>query len=512
MKKLIIILATLWAPLFGQSSLKINKVYIFKDGKVFLQATTQGSTINKTIVLDGFAMPNIIFGSLKVKAPASLAMVSKNSDTMEFKTPAISTFAILQANKGKTVHITTDKEEIVGIVHQVNELSNNTQPNSNGQLAVIKSSNKNYVFTAQNIDGIKTLWFEDDLSTMIKQVAYKESLILKFEKDFGNGTVNIDYLSNQNPWIPSYTLNLNKTTFNLELFAELNSGNMKWDNTEVFLVDGYSNFSISGSSQLSNDYTSANNPYYPRYENQSEKSYRNEYYDYSDDVQISNEEQGNMHIYSLGRLSIPIGDATLIKVLSTAGKSKQYFKGILPQEQYNYDDYTESDNRNITVNEVIELTNEGKEPLMTGAVLITSDKNDLPLAHTDMPSILSDATGTIILGQSAQINLYQKETLESTVEEAKIFVIIKNELNHSLITKTVVVKIENNKPTEINLHLTRSISGTLEKASIKPTKQDEKPQANSPNNILDLTWELTLKPGEKKEITFTYQYYEYSGY
>ncbi len=82
----------------------------------------------------------------------------------------------------------------------------------------------------------------------------------------------------------------------------------------------------------------------------------------------------------------------------------------------------------------------------------------------------------------------------------------KKKLVYDLVTATATIEVKNYKDKEINLKVSRTITGEMLKTDLEwDTKK--RPNYYAINPVNDVTWELKLDKGESKTITYSYQFY-----
>ncbi len=159
----------------------------------------------------------------------------------------------------------------------------------------------------------------------------------------------------------------------------------------------------------------------------------------------------------------------------------------------------------------LELANAGKNPWTTGAILMM--QGALPIAQELLTYTSMGGKALVPVTVAADVRAdYGEEEIER-----KGSVLSWNGTNYARIRKRAEVTVTNHRPEAIDLRIKLAVAGKVEEASdgAKMIINDYRPgDWNNDyharvNNHSDVTWELNLKPGETKTVTYSVQFYVY---
>jgi hypothetical protein len=217
-------------------------------------------------------------------------------------------------------------------------------------------------------------------------------------------------------------------------------------------------------------------------------------------------ETEDLFFYKPQNLSLKKGERAMLPVLQATGAYEHVYEVELPAAQgrapYQRNDDDEEANRRLVWHSIL-LKNEGKLPWTTGAVLLTqrTGTSVRPLAQDKLGYTPPGAKAKIKITVAPNIFVKDSEVELSRKEVGKL----KDDHYYDHITVEAKIELRSFKDKEVKLNLSRLVEGTPLKCDVawKTEKLVQRQQGFSPPH--QLTWELALKPGEVREVTYQYQ-------
>ena len=166
-------------------------------------------------------------------------------------------------------------------------------------------------------------------------------------------------------------------------------------------------------------------------------------------------------------------------------------------------DYSSAQNQPISDNNLIwhalRIENKTNTPWTTAPVVIMN--NGIPISQSDLKYTPSSAKSIIKMSIAADV-----QTNQSLIETSRKP--ISNNYGFSyLITADGSLTITNWKNQEIQIIITKKLSGEVTDASIGKVVKNITGLSNL-NPESEISWDIILKPGEKKELKYTVQIYK----
>ena len=145
---------------------------------------------------------------------------------------------------------------------------------------------------------------------------------------------------------------------------------------------------------------------------------------------------------------------------------------------------------------ILRLTNKGKSPWTGGLALVMKDGS--PLAQTEMPYAAPGQDANIELGEVQDVPV-TKDAKEIKREPAQQY-----NRQYTLITVETRLSVENTRTEAFTIEVRHDVVGEVIDA---PGAEIATLGAalNAANKNSRVTWTITLKPGEKRELSYTYK-------
>ncbi len=159
----------------------------------------------------------------------------------------------------------------------------------------------------------------------------------------------------------------------------------------------------------------------------------------------------------------------------------------------------------------LELANAGKNPWTTGAILMM--QGALPLAQELLT--YTSMGGKALVPVTVAVDVRAEQGEEEIERRANALKWYHN--TYSLVRKRGELTVTNRRAEAIDLRVTMGMAGRADEASDsgRVVINDHRPgdwgndSGARLNNHSDVTWELTLKPGETRTVKYTVQFYVY---
>ncbi|HTB31540.1 MAG TPA: DUF4139 domain-containing protein, partial [Bacteroidia bacterium] len=357
-------------------------------------------------------------------------------------------------------------------------------------------------------------------------------------KDDKESSLNLMYLQKGISWFPTYLVDLgpdNKAT--LTLTANVMNDAEDLDNADVSLVVGVPNFKYSNilspltSSQAVTEFIAELNyqvlagtslstgimsnmaQQTVNYNSPEKNDEMNDFEKPGEQFDLGGTVQEDLFFYRLNDISLKKGGRGFYTVL----KEEVPFRHIYETElntnaqqdgYYNSNGGDSFDNSTQNTNKVyhsIELENTSKLPWTTGSAMVVKpvDGNPGPLSQDMLTYTPMKAKVCVKITEAPDIQVKDAE-VETTREERKKIV---QKIAYDLISVDANITVKNYKNEDIDLTVRRTINGDLQSCSTDWTSKKIVNLYRSANITNNVKWDIHLKAGEEKKITYKYQVY-----
>lgn len=510
--------------LFSQE-FKSQKLTVFKNGLGFFIKSGDVEVKNKTVLLKN--IPEAAFGTLWVESSTdkikSVVKVQKESLN---KKQIFAVKDVLLANINKKLKLSL----VTGEIYEATILS------VTDVFVTIKTQER---WLSLFITNIKSVEYMSEPSLEYQDKGLETQLQLTFDKD-GKKNVNLMYLQKNIGWMPSYLIKIsNDKTAEVTLSSTLINDAEDINDAEVEFVVGVPNFKynhilsplVSNESLQTflayfsggyNSYNYNNNfdNYYgnsmsnvqtqqrvnPRYERLSSNSGNSSSYDANTVTEFTTAQSGaeeDLYFYKQKNVTLKKGERGVFELMSAKISYEHIYDVDLPVNGIDNVNNTASSNK---VWHSIKLKNNTSLPWTTGSVMIVKNQDGTmkPISQDIMyyTPVKSDSYIKITVTPDVFVSSEDKE-VKRTQKARKI-----NYYNYDLVNVEGKIKVKNYKSEDIKLSIKRNVTGMMKTSNVKwdftPLLKTQYGNANQTN---DVYWEVDLKKGEEKEITYTYDMY-----
>jgi len=505
----------------AQDQFTTRRIAVFKNGNGFFVKNSQVNASGGMYTLP--FTPDALFGTIWFNAGSDRIISIQTSDEKSVeKKDATSVYEMMKGNTGKKVKFTTYSSEIVeGVIESVSPM-------------LISVKTKDTWFTSAP-DQIRSLQFIEKPETTFSESTGKNRLLLQFASA-GNKNIDLMYLQKGISWVPEYMIELldDKNAI-LSLRASLINDAEDLNKADISFIVGVPNFKYSNitapicSNESLTAFLSMLTGYGPsgsagRFDNflsnanvaQSYSSYEyNQPIPTVPDYDFAADGAGteDLFFYEMKDVTLKKGGRGSYEILNTKLAYEHIYEVEIARNSDVYF-YGKTSYDNTIKNSVwhsIKYTNSTKIPFTTGAAMVVSRENNKisPLSQDMMKYTPVNSEGFLKITISPDINVKDKEIETQRQAKAKK----QGSQYYDLITVEGKIKVKSFRDKEIKLNVKREIYGELK--SCDDTWKHERNVRNyqysgsiNPSNNVD--WILNLKPGEEKEITYTYTFYVYS--
>ncbi|NOX46918.1 MAG: DUF2642 domain-containing protein [Chlorobi bacterium] len=504
--------------LFSQSGLNVDKVTVFTDANSYVQKSGAIEAKNGVYELSGEQLPPARFGTLEITDNENTILnITSSIKPREYNTKPtnINTAQdLLLQNKGINLEIKTAQKNISGELLEVFP-----------DYIVIKGDKTILVKTADilsfSFDSEPVFIYTPKPKKQIKpmgihgnKINEDATLTIHFSSD-GTKNINLKYLQKGLSWSPMYTLKLlDGKVANLILQAEVINDVEDLKMANIDLVLGTPNFKYDMYLTDLLDYSNILDPFYENTRNGSSRSsYLSAFKipliakeDTWHNTQKTDEQQHDFYVHKLNDISLKKNSRGLYKVLDTEITYRHIYECDLIELDYENHNYRRNEDipKNIVYHSLL-IENKSDVLFGAGSVLVVDGSNDLelPLAQNKLDYIPPKSEGTIKLTENHEIEISHKETI--TNKSASRFEFWGRYYFKATIKGSV--KIKNLKSENIEIAVRDFINGEVINVGSNGEILYQKQPVYSPNSESKVKWTLDVKPGEEKEITYSYWVY-----
>ncbi len=508
---------------------KTESISIFKNGTSFIQKSgTVKTTSGKYKMTKN--LPSALFGTFWFHSNDNSVknVVSYKDEVItKKKVNPVNFFEMLENNKGQKVKIHIGKEEVIeGTVLFLEELKTDEDKTDReiSQAAMTRQG----IVTIQHDAGYLSI-----ASSEIRRVDFPTNPNTSFEKETkelkpiieidlkrnaASNQLDMMYLTGGLKWEPTYLVELiNDTKAKLTLRAEVANDVEDIENTDINFVVGVPNFKyanrLSSLVELFGKMVGIDNRAATQFSN---ASFSAETYEieapqagttdlFKDATGSSNED---LFFYSLKNFSLKKGGRGYFQMFEADIDIKHIYecnlaKNATTAHHYRAKNIHQASSQNPTTHSV-KVINNSTFPWTSGAAMVVKkDGIRKPISQDRMFYTPVKGHSFIKLTEAPDIQISHDEKSTNRVDNAKK----KDKRNFHLVTVEGKVKIRNYKNKKVNLNVHRTIIGALQDSSEKWLKATQAIRNYGVNDVTDVCWELTMKPGEEKEIKYDYKVY-----
>ena len=524
---------------------KTVAVAAFKNGLAFV--VRQGVIHLQSGIGSITPIPNATLGTLWLapgESGASLDEVVAYRYNVTSQHNMLSLEEVLLANAGKTVTVTYNNKDYTGAIvglRDPDSNSTNAAPSPNPELAanvpivtppakpqyLLLRVDKNLV--ALPLNAISNAILPDDTIFTEKLEQQRSALRFKVKGAADKTNLTVGYLEHGLGWTPSYLISLTgDKTAQITMQAIVIDDAEDLKDADVFFVVGVPNFAYSNiptpmslQQNLLAFMKDAEQPVNGRnYLNLNAiagqavalddlKSEEGAEPSFAQAVaELSGAPEEDLFLYTRSGVTLARDERATYNVFSTSVDYEHIYEWEV-QDQPRVDGFgnvinsnpnpTTSDAAANSIWHSIRLKNSSKFPWTSAPALVISGTK--PVSQDTLPYTPKAATSNLKITIATDIRSSHNETEISREQNIQR----RRNYQYDLVTVEGTLKVKNYKSKEVRLNIRKNLRGEVisQTDEGKSTKLGEAIQTDNP--MSRLTWEVALKPGEDRTITYRYK-------
>lgn len=520
MKKILIFFVAVSFTVIAQNTrqgLKPVKVDIFKNGNGFFVAEGSLNLSNGEAQITD--VPRTAFGTLWVGATDKNIQISglrASEEKLANRREPSSLYEILLSNIGKQVIFRQSGEKVIeytGVLERV--IGEVSQP-----VIVLRTAKGTMILNTWYAMHAE---FPDSFQNMYSDTTKAMALRIKTNSTHNTARFQMVYFQNQIGWTPSYRIDLiDEKNAQIILSGTVVNDIQDIEKADVNLVVGYPHFEFANTlsplttSMPIGDFLSAlgydaRRPEFENYGNRMMAAQVARYEGGSGSTDMGNftPVEGtaveDLFFYNLPEFSLKKNERAQVNIFSATVPYQHVYEVTLPnafniQDGYLYDK-TPARKEPYEVWHSIRLENKTTMPWTTGAALTI--QNGKALGQDILQYAPAKSTTHVKITTSPDIYVTEEERETERKEDQKK----KDGYSYDLVTISGEISLNNYKDKDVKLKITRPITGKLREATAEPKSKLNVKSGSAINPDTVLTWEVNLKKGEARKITYSYEVY-----
>ena len=375
-------------------------------------------------------------------------------------------------------------------------------------------------FYASNIASVN---FNQAPKTSVETKEEEYLIEVAFSDKSPQQELELMYLEEGISWSPNYLIELlSETKARLTLRAEVRNDAEDITDAPVNFVVGVPNFNYAD--KLSNmvSFLGGNKPE-PYYRNEFSNAAFSQQIGYADRrsarditgpglIEDTNKDNSNedLYFYAVKNMTLPKGARGQFPIFNSEINIEHLYETNLSSNStsssYYQKSYQFSSSESNQVFHSIKVPNSTSYPWTTGTALVMNSTGKLskPISQDLLKYTPPTGTTFVKLTVAPDVRVLDAEK-ELKRENQKVK--WRDGYSYDLVTVEGQIQLKNYKDKEIKLSIVRNVSGET-KSSDLPWKTVEKVNvSNYINKSTEICWDLTLKAGEERTITYTYNVY-----
>ena len=439
---------------------------------------------------------------------------------------------VLQANAGKTVTISYQMKEYTGEVVGLRDsgrdsalLSKGLNPSSDpGENYLLLKVDKRLL--AFPLGGISLANLPEDAVLREPVERPGQALRLKLKGGSAKEKLTMGYLEHGLGWTPSYLISmLDDTNAQINMQAVVTNDAEDIQNAELFFVVGVPNFAYADTlSPMSLQQSLMD------FMKDTERDSRKAYGAFSNAIhgqlvsfdekaseaplslttsvdELSSAPEEDLFLYNRSDVTLAKGERASYNVFSGNVAYEHIFSWEV-EDQPRVDGSgnviaanpnAQDGNRADSVWHAIRLKNSTKFPWTSAPALVIS--GDKPVSQDALPYTPKGATSTLKITVATDIRASHEEREVSRQQDISH----RRGYNYDLVTVEGSLKVKNYKTKEVRLSIGKSLRGKAEFQSDQGRAVQLGEGIESDNPRSRLSWEMSLKPGEERVVTYRYK-------
>lgn len=509
----------------AQSGLKTRSVSMFNNGYTYVVSSGQVNCESGVFTLRDKEIPPAVAGTIWFSSGKGISHAEFRKDTTSKMADAVNVMQLLKANMGKKVTITMTATmgqpiqysgEIINVVYDSAVVSDYAPG------YVTMKTEKGPVSIFRNMLNYSVIEFAADGVNRYPQSTVSNQLNVHLKGNPKSADLTMAWVQRQQAWEPAYRMRLSGTKkAALQLNADISSPGFAMDGADLNLiaaspsvVNGTRLSRLTGSAEwYSADLGSEDDE--DRYDGIDGQAWQISAVARKaiEDVEVSRDKAADYYIYRLKNISLKPGAHAQVPILSADLDVAHVYQSLLPPATESGIVGTEEPAIPVyyPVYHKIRTKNTLAEPWVPAALMLeTEEKNgSVFISQVYMPATAPGETALITVDKSTDMVVQQSE--EETSRQTGALSIPGRTGDYTAVydklTVKVTMKLANRSSDARQMVLNRSVQGKMVSSDLGWKVVSVKSASGSPNGNNQVSWELSLNPGEEKVITYTYEVY-----
>lgn len=509
------------APPLVASGLQPKSVYVFKNGVAFVVEEGTPPAKERIVEIDA---PDALFGTVWVRAggrAGAIAEVVAHRTNVPDPRPVGSLGDLLAANAGKSVTVTIGDREITGKVlaspapAAVAAGESSFAPGTRSPLLFMEIAGEVKAF---EVSSVRAVAFREVPATSLPDEVTANRLSIHLRDAATAAPVTLSYLRRDLGWAPEYELRLvDDTSAQLTMQAVLVNDALELRATDVYFVVGVPSFRFDRvRSPLSLRETLAQ--FLGSLDRRGDDSMamsnlmsQSATFNVSSDsglgpttAGLAGSSEEDLFLYRQPGVDLMKGERGVYNVLTSTVPLRHLYRWDVPDSapvDGTAANVRESDLAQERVWHCVRLTNTTQFPWTTGSALVISDGK--PIAGSVVEYTAKSGSVEVRLTAATDIAADRDEVEVSRQAGARVF----SRSTYDAVTVEGTLRMRNFKDKPVTVSITKLLTGeVVEKSEAgKSVALATGRGAVNPNSKIE--WEIPLRPGEEKTVTYRYRIY-----
>lgn len=535
LKKFSLLLAASFAfgtTAYCQPGLKMESVSIFKNSSAFFVKSGQVTTKDKKWEVVGDTIPKALEGSFWIGSPSNELSIVKSFLQDKEVSGLVSYYSdMLLANDGKRIRLMRAGDSVwvegkVKVLQMKNPDPTKPDIKSSTLFAITQSSGATAMLTVQQVNNAKSMEFLDTPNFTNSSIQRLPVMQAHFTSTKAQQPINLMYLSNGLSWKPEYKIELlEETKARLSLQTIIVNEAEDIEVAKLNLVAGVPNFKYAtGISDFlnllgQNAYNYATRAIAQNFMNtavpRNEAIYDPEFIlDMPDPNPAPRPAEGtaieDLFYYTLNDVIIKKGERAMLDIFSAEIPVEHVYEVVLGVNSVSYTTTYSFEQRKLPVVHTLKLKNNSSYVwTAASAMVVKNDKGKISPISQDLlkyTSLKDDVNVKLTEAPDVAVKFTEKEISREVNKKS-----VKESNNrmryYDLVTVEAEVEIQNFKAKDIRIDSKRATIGKLLNSSETWLLAPRLQNYDSYNPYTDVCWELNIKSGETKKITYKYEIY-----
>ncbi len=220
-----------------------------------------------------------------------------------------------------------------------------------------------------------------------------------------------------------------------------------------------------------------------------------------EEYDVVGEKVSNFYYFNAGKVSVKRNGIAVVPVSNVTIP----YKTIYDVDINDFANYAGRNGNLIPLDEMqpfdvyqsIKFTNKGSVPITSASIFLVNE-NDKPIAQDKIKYTPAGADAFIKLQKAIDISAKSKDEEEKRKDRELTF----KRVSYDKSTLKGTIELQNYLDIPVTLNVKKAVTGLA--TDVEDGTFTSRKIAGSPNHISNIKWEVTLKAGEKKTITFYY--------